>query len=271
MGNTEVKGYKYEVHMHTAQSSACGKTPGADYIAEFKRLGYDGMIITDHFYHGNTRPSRDLPWEDYVEEFCKGYEAAKAEGDRQGVRVFFGWEENHHGDEYLIYGPDKEWLKKHPEIRDADQTEYLKLIHEAGGLVVQAHPFRERGYMNLINIHPFQCDAMEACNFGNPPYQDTFAYNFCKDRGIIMTSGTDLHDVKNLELSGAGMVFEKPLESIFDYVRAVKSGKGFKPLIPEERKQLDPASRNLLPMILYDRDNKGRDIVLSDIFEVYRT
>ncbi len=261
-----VQGYKYEVHMHTCEASACGKTPGAEYIAEFKRLGYDGMIITDHFYHGNTRPSRDLAWEDYIGEFCKGYEAAKAEGDKQGVKVFFGWEENHRGDEYLIYGPDKAWLLAHPEIRDADQAEYLQMIHAAGGLVVQAHPFRERPYMSLINVHPFQCDAMEACNFGNPPYQDAFAYNFCKDRGIIMTSGTDLHDVNNLVPSGAGMVFEKPLESIFDYVEAVKSGKGFTPLIPSERKAITPDMRNKLDMFLFDENNNGREVTLEDIF-----
>ena len=263
MGN---KGYKYEVHMHTCEASACGRTCGADYIAEFKRLGYDGMIITDHFFHGNTRPDRSLPWEDYIEEFCKGYEAARAEGERQGVKVFFGWEENHRGDEYLIYGPDKTWLLKHPGIRDADQAEYLKMIHEAGGLVVQAHPFRERPYMSLINVHPFQCDAMEACNFGNPPYQDAFAYNFCMQRHITMTSGTDLHDLKNLEPSGAGMVFEKPLESIMDYVNAIKSGKGFTALIPDDRKTITPEMKNSLQMILYDENNDGRDVTLKDIF-----
>ena len=261
----ESKVYKYEVHMHTAQSSACGRTFGADYIAEFKRLGYDGMIITDHFFHGNTKPDRSLPWEDYIGEFCKGYEAAKAEGDRQGVKVFFGWEENHQGDEYLIYGPDKEWLKKHPEIRDADHNEYLKMIHEAGGLVVQAHPFRERGYISGVHVHPFQCDAMEVCNYGNPPYQDIIAYNFCLKRGITMTSGTDLHDVTRLEESISGMVFDKPLESIADYVRAVRENRGFRPLIPDDRKEMNDEIANMLPITLYDRDNVGKQVTLKDI------
>ena len=63
--------YKYEVHMHTAQSSACGKTPAREYISEFKRLGYDGIIITDHFFWGNTAVDRKLPWEDFVEEYWK--------------------------------------------------------------------------------------------------------------------------------------------------------------------------------------------------------
>jgi hypothetical protein len=258
--------YKYEVHMHTVQSSACGKTDARDYISEFKRLGYDGMIITDHFYHGNTRPDRHLPWKDYIEEFCRGYEIAKAEGDRQGFKVFFGWEENQHGDEYLIYGPDKEWLLNHPEIRDADHQEYLRIIHEAGGLVVQAHPFRERGYLSDINLHPYQCDAMEVCNFGNPNEQDILAYNFCRDRGITMTSGTDLHDVSILASSCAGMLFEKPIESIYDYVNAVRSGTGFIPLIPDERKEMTQETVNHLPITFFDQNNAGKSVTLNDLF-----
>lgn len=262
--------YKYEVHMHTAQSSACGKTDGRDYIKKFKELGYDGMIITDHFFRGNTRPSRHLPWSEYIDEFCKGYEAAKEEGDKQGFKVFFGWEENQHGDEYLIYGPDKDWLKAHPEIRDADHLEYMKLIHEAGGLIVQAHPFRERGYLSDIYLHPYQCDAMEACNYGNPEYQDILAYNFCKDRGITMTSGTDLHDVNVLEGSCAGMLFEKPIESIYDYVDAIKSGTGFMPLIPNERKIMTADTANTLPMTLFDKANHGSSVELGDLFPNYK-
>ena len=47
--------YKYEVHMHTSQASACGRTDGKEYIAKFKSLGYDGMIITF------TEVTQDLP------------------------------------------------------------------------------------------------------------------------------------------------------------------------------------------------------------------
>lgn len=260
-------GYKYEVHMHTYEASLCGKTHAADYIAEFIKRGYDGIIITDHFFYGNTRPSRELPWRDYVEEFCKGYEAAKAEGDKQGLKVFFGWENSQVVDEYLTYGPDKEWLINHPEIRDAKHDEYLKLIHEAGGLVVEAHPFRERGYVDIVKIHPHQCDAMEVANCGNPPYQDIMAYNFCKERGIVMTSGTDLHDVAKLEGTQCGMVFDEPLNSIRDYVERVRAGKGFTPLIPDERRvPVTPDIENTLPMVLYDENNIGHDVSMKDLF-----
>ena len=50
-----VQGYKYEVHMHTYEASACGRTPGAEYIAEFKRLGSDKT----YDYYTNTAKGTD--------------------------------------------------------------------------------------------------------------------------------------------------------------------------------------------------------------------
>ncbi|MBO4406908.1 MAG: hypothetical protein J5849_04340, partial [Clostridia bacterium] len=72
--------YRYETHLHTVESSACGVTPGREYPAIFKARGYDGIFITDHFFHGNTRPARDLPWPDYVDGYMRGYEEAKKAG-----------------------------------------------------------------------------------------------------------------------------------------------------------------------------------------------
>ena len=107
---------------------------------------------------------------------------------------------------------------------------------------------------------------MEACNNGNPENQDILAYNFCKDRGITMTSGTDLHFIDDLEGSCGGMLFEKPIETIFDYVNAIKSGKGFMPIIPENRKVMREDTVNELPMTLFDENNVGRSVELSDLF-----
>lgn len=258
--------YRYEVHLHTDEGSRCGVTPGADYIKEFKEAGYDGIIITDHFFFGNTAIDRNLPWPYFVDEFCKGYEHAKEEGDKIGLKVFFGWEENFENDEYLIYGLDKEWLKCHHNILRCSQKEMLEMVHADGGVVVQAHPFRERGYIRHVNLHPFQCDAMEACNFANLPEQDILAYNFCKDRGIKMTSGSDIHNKVVIPDTTAGMLFEKPLESIQDYVKAIQTGEGYIPMIDDSRKGELGSSSNHIPMFLYDENNVKREVQMSDIF-----
>ena len=112
-----IMAYLYETHIHTSQGSACGRSRGSEYISMYQDLGYSGIIITDHFYRGNTGVDRALPWEPWVQQFCQGYEDAREEGAQRGFDVFFGWEEGFDGDEYLIYGLDKEWLLQHPEVR----------------------------------------------------------------------------------------------------------------------------------------------------------
>ena len=81
--------YLYETHLHTTAASACARSSGAEYISFYKSLGYAGIIVTDHFFNGNCSIPDNLPWEERVNLFCRGYEEAKAEGDRQGLQVFF--------------------------------------------------------------------------------------------------------------------------------------------------------------------------------------
>lgn len=258
--------YKYEIHLHTSRSSACGKTEPRDYIRPFIEAGYDGIFVTDHFYRGNTAVPRELPWHEWVENYCRGYEEAKEEGDRLGLKVFFGWEENNHGDEYLVFGPGKEWLSEHPEMTKWTTAERLREVHKAGGIVIQAHPFRERDYLTRINLHPCQADAMEVCNAGNPAYQDTMAYNYCLQRKIRMVAGSDIHDVSSLKSTPTGMLFERPLESVQDFVKAILSGEGYMPIIPDERKEIDPGKVSYLPVYQYDREEKSHKVELSELF-----
>ena len=107
--------YKYETHLHTCVASACGRSKGSEYIAYYKAMGYDGIFVTDHFYHGNTCVDRSLPWPEWVHGYCEAYREAKAEGDRQGQKVFIGWEIRYDAEDFLIYGLDEAWLKAHPD------------------------------------------------------------------------------------------------------------------------------------------------------------
>ena len=81
--------YKYETHAHTMEVSKCAHISGADLARYYKSIGYTGLIVTDHYFNGNTIVPAELPWEERVAQFCKGYEAVKEEGDRIGLDVFF--------------------------------------------------------------------------------------------------------------------------------------------------------------------------------------
>ena len=51
--------FLYETHMHTRQASACGKCTGKEHARFYKEQGYTGIIMTDHFFGGNTAIDHD--------------------------------------------------------------------------------------------------------------------------------------------------------------------------------------------------------------------
>lgn len=231
--------YLYETHMHTSQGSACGHSSGAEYIKPYQDFGYAGIIITDHFFNGNTRPDRSLPWTEWVNQFCSGYEDAKNEGDKQGFPVFFGIEENFQGDEYLIYGIDKAWLLAHPDMPSWSRTRMYREVHTVGGCMVQAHPFRSRSYNTAIHLLPGFVDGIEAVNYGNVPVWNTLALQYAKRLSLPYTSGSDNHHVSSMKPENlGGVLLDKPLTSIQDYVSVIL-----------ERKPIDivPPSVDILP------------------------
>lgn len=221
------KGYLYETHMHTSESSACAKCSAAEMVQAYKAAGYTGIITTDHFYNGNTAVSRTLPWTDWVNRFCLSYEKAKAEGDKIGLQVFFGWEAGYHGTEFLIYGLDKEWLLLHPEIKDATVEEQYALVHKGGGMVSHAHPFREEVYIPQIRLYPEYVDAVEGVNamhssrnsnsHKNPKFNER-ALAYGTEHNLPFTAGGDQHTTCMI---GGGMLFERKLSDIQDFIRAV--------------------------------------------------
>lgn len=231
--------YYYETHLHTCQGSACGRSTGAEHVRRYKELGYQGIIVTDHFFGGNTAVPRDLPsWEERINLYCSGYEDAKAEGDRIGLDVFFGLEQNFEGDEYLIYGLDKEYLLSHPEIEHWTRRQMIKETHKAGGCVIQAHPFRNRDYIKVIRLGLQFCDGIEAANAGNFLHNDAMAYRYAREYGLPMTAGSDNHSVhwteKN-EDTVMGVALDKPLASIQDFVQIIRSRGPIGLKVPEGR------------------------------------
>ena len=176
----EKKFYRYEMHIHSFEGSACGKSPAAEMVRAFAAAGYDGFVLTDHSVCGNCRADRDLPWEGRIAGYRDAYLAAKAVGDGIGFTVLFGWEHHYasgewgpiygHGKEVLTYGISPEFLLAHPEIDSCSLPEYVDLVHSVGGLVVHAHPYRVRNYIDPSIPPAFtNLDGIEIYNASNGP------------------------------------------------------------------------------------------------------
>lgn len=242
--------YQYETHLHTYESSLCAATPATDYIHYYKALGYQGIFITDHFFNGNTRITSKGTWEDRIHAYCNSYSLAKEAGDSLGLKVFQGLEYHFQGDEFLLYGMDENWLIKHPEIMEFTRLELFQMMDQEGFLMIQAHPFRERDYLNTIYVNPDACHGMEAYNGFNPLWQNHNAELFCQKHGIYMTAGSDLHKIGTLEPDAHfGMIFDYPIQDTKDYVDAIREKKGSMK-VPLSYRKLPLEIKTELPLII---------------------
>lgn len=230
--------YFYETHLHTSQTSRCGSSTGAEHARFYKELGFTGIIVTDHFFNGSCHVPKDLPWHERIDRFCAGYEDALLEGQKIGLDVFFGWEHNYAGDDYLVYGLDKAWMKAHPEMEHWTHREQIENIRKAGGCVVQAHPFRTRYYIQNVTLGLDYCDAIEVANAGNDAHNDAFALAYAQKYGLTVTSGSDNHHSHaglDTQHEIFGVALEERLTSIHDYVRLIREKRSIGLRIPADR------------------------------------
>lgn len=217
--------YRYETHMHTVEGSACGRSTGKEMVRAYKEAGYTGVFVTDHFFNGNCAVDRSLSWEEKVEQFCKGYENAKEEGDEIGLDVFFGFEYCVDAADFLVYNLSKEWLLKYPDIDKWEPRRAFAQMHADGGFIVHAHPFRERDYINHIHLFPRDVDGVEILNGGQlrEPWMNERAKIYAMMYELPVTSGSDSHYAGGLP--GCGVEMADRIEVPTDYLKCMRAGE----------------------------------------------
>ena len=201
--------------------------------------------------------------------FCASYEDALNEGIKRNFPVFFGWEETFQGDDYLVYGLDKQWLLDHPEVIHYTRKDQYEQVKAAGGCVVQAHPFREASYIHTINLCPGLVDGVEIYNVGNEMKWNSLAYRWAELLDLPLTAGSDNHHASRMCPENlAGVVLDHPLQSIHDYVKIITERQPFGLHIPVPVPEWTGELRPNLPAVWYDRDEKPTGIdVMKTLME----
>ena len=222
--------YRYETHLHTSETSHCGRSSGAEMARHFQALGYAGLFVTDHFYNGNTTVPDDLPWRERVEQFCLGYVAVAREGRPIGLDVFLGWEYSYGWAHLLTYGLGRDWLLAHPDLLAWNVLDYLDRVHADGGVIVHAHPFREG--VEPVTLFPSKVDAVEVVNGGREADCNRHARDFALSFGLPQTAGSDIHSTRQTRLCGIRCT--RRLTGGGDYLAALRAGEaiGFDATLP---------------------------------------
>ncbi len=215
-------GFKLETHLHTSEASKCSDLSASDAVHMYKKAGYDGIIVTDHFMTGNTCIDKSLPWSAQVDLFFKGYENALEEGKKVGIRVFEGLEYSDFGTDFIILGLSREFIKSNPQMVYMTPEEFLPFFREAGAFIIQAHPFREASYIREVRSYAEFVDAVEVINIGNRnSLFDDKAYNLASKYNKLMTAGSDCHHFGN-EFFGAGILMNREPKDVEDLMVMLK-------------------------------------------------
>jgi len=109
-----------DLHTHTQEYSSCSYLPVEDLIARAMAVGLDGVAVTDHSRIGGAEVAQEL-------------------GDKYGFPVFRGVEVHTTLGDILVFGlyRDFPW--------EMDGRRLLRMVDEAGGAAIAAHPFRATG------------------------------------------------------------------------------------------------------------------------------
>lgn len=216
--------FKYETHLHTFPASKCARVGVRENLEIYKALGYEGVFITNHFIDGNINIDADIPYKDKLDFYFADYEEAKALENEIGIKVFLGVEMSYKGTDFLIYGPDKQWYYDHPEIIQMTKREELDFIMQSGALVIQAHPYREAGYIDHIRLFPRSVQGVEVFNACRTELENKMAEIYAENYNLIPFSGTDNHIGGDRSLFG-GMETERPVADEVDFKNMVLNGE----------------------------------------------
>lgn len=215
--------FKYEMHSHSRLSG--GGDDITSHIEQLRKKGFSGMVITNHFFRGDTKVDRTYSWTEFVDAYKQDYENGKKIARLYDFDLLFGFEE-HIGDgrEVLVYGVTPEFLYAHPEIKRAEINDFVAIVHKEGGLVFQAHPFRDRWY--IAKPTPMDelpvLDGFEVYNAGNHDDENKKAEEFSKTKKYRLIAGSDAHSSK--DAGRAGIISNVRLRTEKDLATCLKTG-----------------------------------------------
>lgn len=202
-----VKVYQAETHCHTSPVSPCSRISPQHLIAAYEDAGYRYVIVTDH-YHPVVLENPALKgktWEERVDFFWSGYEAARAAAGKKtvvlpGMEVALGISrETGIGNDFLVYGFDREFLLREPYLYRLGFAEFYRKMHENDLLVFQAHPYR----YGLKPVEPVCYDGIEMVNT-HPRHKsrNALAVDFAQAHHLWVIGGSDAHAEEDVGRGG---------------------------------------------------------------------
>lgn len=215
--------YKTELHLHSAEVSACSTATAEDIVKVYLDAGYTTVVLTNHFSPFSYKCSRydltHLSPEEKCEYYINGYHVLKKAAEGK-LNILFGMElyPLERDCDFLIYGMTEEFLRAHPDLMELPLATTSALVREAGMILAQAHPFRN----NMKVTDPSLLDAIETHNAHTGDFRNELANLWADKFSLIKTAGSDYHRAEHKAESG--IVTDFPITTNEELLAVLRSG-----------------------------------------------
>jgi len=201
-------GMVIDIHVHTSPASPCSSAPVDELIEETKRIGLDGICLTDHNH----------AWDPVEVENLR---------QKHGFLVLRGNEITTEQGDMIVFGLEK-------DIKGIIKLEKLREeVIKADGFIIAAHPFR--GFLivgvgqlgqtpeNAMDRPLFKLvDAIEVLNSKVTDKENNFASKVAAGLGLPTTGGSDAHEVHEVGLYATR--FFRAIQDEEGFIEELKKG-----------------------------------------------
>ena len=197
-----------DLHVHTSDASPCSSAPVDEIIAEAKRIGLDGICLTDH----------NVFWDsEQVEELRH----------RHGFLVLRGNEVTTDQGDVIVFG-------LHTDIKGIIPLAELRAeVSRVDGFMIAAHPFR--GFLTFgigqLGLTPEKAmarpllesaDAIEVLNSKSTAKENDFAARVARRLRLPATGGSDAHEVSEVGIYATRL--DRIITDERGLIKALKTG-----------------------------------------------
>jgi predicted metal-dependent phosphoesterase TrpH len=201
-------GMTIDLHVHTSDASPCSSAPVDAIIEEAKRIGLDGICLTDHNYIWGRERVEDLQ-------------------QRHGFLVLRGNEITTDQGDVIVFG-------FHKDIKGIIKLEEIRAeVSKVDGFMIVAHPFR--GFLTFgigqLGLTPEKAmarplfdsvDAVEVLNSKSTAKENDFAAKVALGLNLPATGGSDAHEVSEVGIFATR--FRQVIRDEREFVEALKTG-----------------------------------------------
>jgi predicted metal-dependent phosphoesterase TrpH len=210
-----------DLHVHTHPASPCSSASAEALVEEAKRIGLDGVCLTDHNH----------VWSEAEVEALRR---------KHGFLILRGNEITTNQGDVLVFGLDKD-IQGIIDLKDLRRE-----VDESGGFMIVAHPFR--GFLvvgvDQAGLTPERAmeralfdyvDAVEVLNGKVTEKENAFALAVTEGLGLPGTGGSDAHEAA--EVGVYATEFYAEIRNERDLLEALKSGS-YSPVAFQRQKQI---------------------------------